>query len=167
MLRHTDFVALQETYSTQAMESGFRPTLGSRVWWAHDTVRCADRDPNTRLEKTKGGIALVAKYHFFLRRFKTHAWNIIIPGTAAILQLMGEEGSLDIWCIYLYANDSRERVQAFQAFAKHSQNSDKCPSILVGDWNFATRTHDRFSKTHATWTGDQRNPETNTLLRTH
>ena len=64
LLQNSDFVMLQETYSTKGFEKGFKPPPGCKMWWSHDPTREAPRPHNTPLVKRKGGIVLVVKDSF-------------------------------------------------------------------------------------------------------
>ena len=106
------------------------------------------------LVKRKGGIALAVK-DSFLKQFNTSNWVVTAKGRAAVLQLRGDLGALDVWCIYLHANDPKARMDTMRTIGKSMGPKERCLSILAGDWNFTTHAHDRYSKTHSTWTGDK------------
>ena len=91
LLRCSDFVALQETFSTRGFEQGFSPPQGCKMWWSHDSSRDEPLHANTPLVKRKGGIALAVK-DSFLKLFETSNWAVATKGRAAVLQLRGDLG---------------------------------------------------------------------------
>ena len=89
---------------------------------------------------------------------------VTAKGRAAVLQLRGDLGALDVWCIYLHANDPKARMDTMRTIGKSMGPKERCLSILAGDWNFTTHAHDRYSKTHSTWTGDSQSEEAYALM---
>ena len=91
---------------------------------------------------------------------------VVDTGRVAVLQLRGDLGELDVWCVYLHASEPKTRMETIRTISKNMSTKERCLSILAGDWNFTTHAHDRYSKTHSTWTGDSQNEEAYSFLTT-
>ena len=95
LLSRVDFVAVQETHSTEGRADAEETMLppGTRAFWAHGDRRTA-------------GIALLVKEDF-LGRFAAlpPRWEILDPGRAGRLSLCSQEGRLDTVVVYYHASD--------------------------------------------------------------
>ena len=87
------------------------------MWWSHDSSREEPHPHNTPLVKRKGGIALAVN-DSFLKLFKTSKWVVASKGRAAVLQLRGDLGALDVWCIYLHASDPKARIDTLRTIGR-------------------------------------------------
>ena len=100
----------------------------------------------------------------YLKLFTTSNWVVATKGRAAVLQLRGDLGALDVWSIYLHASAPKARIDTMRTMGRLMGPQDRCLSVLAGDWNFTTHAHDRYAKTHSTWTGDKQKEDANALL---
>ena len=171
LLKQNDFVCTQETFATKGYEKGYRLPPNTTAWWSHDTDRARiPIDPTQHAEKRKGGIAIFAQ-NSFLSNFTSRKWIELIQGRVGVLRLLGPEGNLDIWNVYMPASDTQLRQKCIASLAKNIQPADITLSIIVGDWNFTMHRHDRITKKDATWTGDSQSKEagifTKQVLTTH
>ena len=137
-----DFAMLQETHSTPGAVVTWSPPAGTRYFASHGTSAVAGV-----------GILLTDR---FLRNFdplpeeahitSTH-WEEIEPGRAACLHLTGPEGSLDLLVCYMHTGQARrERSLLRSRIARTLRPATSVLTIMAGDFNYAARTCDRWTK---------------------
>ena len=142
-MRCHDFIALQETHSTEGYAKAIDLPTDIRRFWSHATTRQA-------------GIALWLKASF-LAQFNPaddSSWEQIEPGRAAVLRLRGPRGGLDVFVLYHHTGDDLSaRACTRAAIAAKMRPQSEVLSVVLGDFNYVCRPRDRFSKDTAEWTG--------------
>ena len=88
LMRGRDFVTLSDTHGLEGGTEVWARPLGCSAWFSPGTSR-------------RGGVGIVVR-DSFLRQFRAAPprWLPIVPGRAAVLQLRGEAGALDIFSVY-------------------------------------------------------------------
>ena len=90
LLQNHDFLAVQETHSTEGGVLAFECPAGTAARWSHGTTQ-------------RAGIGLLLQ-DSFLSNFNVLQegdWEEIEAGRAAVLHLRGPQGSHDIWVLYM------------------------------------------------------------------
>jgi hypothetical protein len=98
LLRQANVLAVQETHSTFGSAAAKKPLSGTRHRFSREG-------------QTTAGVGLVIQIAFLskFREVKDDDWVEVVPGRAAILQLDGPEGSLDLVVIYLHTGEARQQ----------------------------------------------------------
>ena len=88
LAKNHDFVALTDTHGLEGATVAWTCPPGCRSWFSPGTTR-------------RGGIGIVVR-ESFLRQFQAvePRWIHVVPGRAAVLQLRGHGGALDIHVVY-------------------------------------------------------------------
>ena len=150
LLRDQDFALVCETHSTkgkaQAEAHRFNQ-LGYTCFWSHGGHK-------------RAGVGVIIK-NTFLQQFDLAAprWIQISPGEAAVLQLAGPNGQLDICSIYFptgnQARGGNSLLQLRSALrmkiAQILRPASLALSLVGGDFNYVTDKVDRWSKSGSDW----------------
>ncbi len=146
LIRTHNFCALQETHGAVGRSDVLPLPAGVRSFWSHDTTRTA-------------GVGLLVKDDFLssFNPVKAHDWEDVEDGRAAVLRLRGPRGCLDVFVLYMDTGSTgtKGRRATMARLAAAMQPPDRALTILVGDFNFASKPHDRFNKHTGEWTGAQ------------
>ena len=143
LCNNRDIVGVAETHSNEGKAMGGHPPHDVTTFWSHGT-------------NAVGGVGILIN-KTFLRNFNApteSSWQHIIEGRVARLRLEGPKGNLDIYVLYLQSgNDSgdrQSRIKAANTIARHMAPAAERLSLVMGDFNFVTRSCDRHSKHNLT-----------------
>ena len=166
LLRHRDAVLLTDTHGLE----------GATAAWSCP----ADCVPYfTPGSSRRAGVGVVVSKRF-LSRFQAAepAWEVIVPGRAAVLRLRGAEGRLDLFVLYfptgkvgevevqdaavqadLQATIRQQRLEMRSRVAAAMAPQASALSVLMGDFNWVTEERGRFNLESRSFTGAADAPE--------
>ena len=144
LLQNHDFLAVQETHSTEGGVLAFECPAGTAARWSHGTTQ-------------RAGIGLLLQ-DSFLSNFNVLQegdWEDIEAGRAAVLHLRGPQGSLDIWVLYMATGEDgrNERAVTRQTLHHAIRSQTDTLTIMTGDFNYVVADRDRFCKETGSWSG--------------
>ena len=145
LMKPADALGVQETHSTVGYQAAARPISGTRHWFSHES-------------RARGGIGLIVKTSFLSQFDPTGPdnWIEVVPGRAAILQLDGPGGSLDLVTVYLYTGAARpQRREVMHKLRRALRPQSRALTVLIGDWNFVKDPQDRINLRDAEWSHTQ------------
>ena len=94
-------------------------------------------------------------------------WEVIVPGWIGKLSLKGPNGALDLIIVYLPSGSDAEkkklRMQYMEALGRKILPKNEVLTLMMGDFNFVTRTEDRISKDTGAPSGDKDKEEAQTF----
>ena len=153
LLRKNDFVMISETHSNPGKadaENVRLKSLGIKAFLSHGSNH-------------RAGVAILINQKF-LDKFNSQepVWGEIQKGEAAVLQLQGAEGNLDLFSIYMPTGNagSSSQDKASLLSQRHSirqkmANCLKSPvgalSIIGGDFNYVAGDKDRWTLAKGDW----------------
>ena len=137
LLGACDFVAVQETHSTQgssALTLEHSRTQRMR-YWNHGT-------------SSAGGTALFVRKQFLDKRFSLDEcrWSIVEPSRLARLSCRGGSGALDVWVVYASAGSRAARRSTLLFLARGVAPRASVLSVVPGDFNSVEEAFDRVSR---------------------
>ena len=160
LAKNHDFVALTDTHGLEGATVAWTCPPGCRSWFSPGTTR-------------RGGIGIVVR-ESFLRQFQAvePRWIHVVPGRAAVLQLRGHGGALDIHVVYFATGTpglvqprgmetegrdnedvKEQRRQMRLAVANATAPQRKVLSMVTGDFNWVVAAEDRLVKATAVASG--------------
>ena len=170
-----DIGCCTETHGTPDRDKLWKNPPGCQTWWAPG--------PSTGT----AGVGIMVRDDF-LAQFEMKAqFEIIFPGRAAVLHLVGKAGSLDIYSVYFQTGGSTPPADICAAgFDPHGRSistfelreslrrrlalkirsKDQSLTLMGGDFNYATDAHDRMCTSSASYT-EARDSRDATNWRTH
>ncbi len=153
MLDKNDFIMISETHATKGKaeaQQKILERLGIRSFWSEGT-------------KHRAGVCILLNQKF-MDQFQSGKpqWGEIQKGEAAVLQLQGANGNLDLYTLYLPTGNaacSAEEKTSLLAMRnnirKKMAERIKAPhqalSILGGDFNYVTQEFDRWTLAKGDW----------------
>ena len=160
LLRGRDFVAIADSHGLEGVAAAWSCPDDCRCWFSPGTTR-------------RAGVGIVIKKSF-LQQFAIvpPRWVQLVPGRAAVLQLRGTGGALDLHVVYFATGEPgmvqprgmdvpgnvdaavREQRRSMRSIlaAAMSPRADVL-SMVMGDFNWVTRPEDRVAKTTGACTG--------------
>ena len=136
-----EFTILSETRETMERKA----TLDHRLLRQHEYF-------STYIDQFKGGVGILVKKEFMKKFPNTDlktCWKIIVPGRVGRLELLGPQGSLQIFAIYFDPSSQSLQKSHIEAIDKVIDN--RFHVILAGDFNFVEHQTDRFVKQTESW----------------
>jgi len=119
---------------------------------------------------SQAGIGILL-HHDFLKLFnkidRAKDWEELEPGRVAVLHLNGDQGALDIFCVYLATGEesaAASRQSSIQLIGRHVKPKERVLTILAGDWNFVEEKQDRWTTATCEWSGGRDSQETKVFL---
>jgi hypothetical protein len=145
-----DITIVSETHGTDGKAAAYAIPPGTTAFWSHRTGSSA-------------GIGCLVKDSFLKTFNQPPMWTIFCAGHLARLSLQGQQGMLQIWCVYYPNGDRPKDAEARQHLTKTIAQNCLPPghslSILAGDWNFVSASQDRLCLSSNAWTGDRDSQE--------
>ena len=160
LLRHRDFVSISEAHCLEGAAAAWSCPSDCQAWFSPGTSR-------------RAGVGIIVKKQF-LGQFDAAPpnWIETVPGRAAVLQLRGNAGALDLHVVYFATGSDgmvvprgaaipagvdedarRQRRQMRTALAGRMAPASEALSIVMGDFNWVARREDRVSKATGDATG--------------
>ncbi len=90
---------------------------------------------------------------FLLSRFSHSEWRELEPGRVGLLRLEGDNGCLDIFCVYLDPQSHLNRQNSLNIIKNAMRPKSDSLSILTGDFNFVEFADDRWNLSGEEFTG--------------
>ena len=153
LLRKNDFVMISETHATDGKADAMTTILkakGIHAFWSNGGSR-------------RAGVCILVNQKF-LKKFNSQepVWGEIHKGEAAVLQLQGCEGNLDLFSVYLPTGNAgsseQERLSLLQQrcnirkkIADRTKPVHGALSIVGGDFNYVTEEKDRWTLAKGDW----------------
>jgi len=153
LLKKNDFIMISETHTTDGKADAMTTILknkGIHSFWSNGGSR-------------RAGVCILINQKF-LSKFNSQepVWGEIHKGEAAMLQLQGKEGNLDLFSIYLptgkAGSTEQEKLSLLQQrgnIRRKVADRIKLPhsalSILGGDFNYVTGDQDRWTLAKGDW----------------
>ena len=95
---------------------------------------------------TTAGVGIAVSNNF-LKRFNEWIWEDILPGYVATLLLKGDEGILQIMCIYAPSSSSADREATWHRLHPYILPTGEALCIFAGDFNSVEEKEDRYNLT--------------------
>ena len=153
LLRKNDFVMLSETHATEGKADAMTAILknkGIHAFWSNGGSK-------------RAGVCILVNQSF-MNKFKAHepVWGEIHKGEAAILQLQGSEGNLDLFTVYMptgnaASTDQERKSLLLQRCNIRTKIADRIKSphgalsIIGGDFNYVTGNRERWTLAKGDW----------------
>ncbi len=142
-----DFTIVTETHGSEGKALAFRLPDGYVAYWSHSSLKSA-------------GTGIILSQNFLSRFSSDVDFAEVVPGRLARIKLIGPEGAVDIWAIYMHtgvtpSEDRVARAGVRKALEPKIADFNTSLTIIAGDWNFVTHRSDRWCNTAVDWTGDR------------
>lgn len=140
LMRNRDFLLFSETHAAEGDRAAFRSARGTCSFWSVGSSRAT-------------GVGLLVP-EAFLAQFSGVRWEEILPGRAARLSLVGEEGRLDLYMLYFAGGDeAAQRFDMRELLSARSRDKNAVLSVCAGDFNWIARDEHRFTKNTGCFSG--------------
>jgi len=105
---------------------------------------------------SQGGIGLWLKKSF-VAQFHVFKWRELEAGRVGVMSLVGDKGSLDIFCVYLDTHSHINRENSLKIIRDNVQDKDRVLTIITGDFNFVENIDDRWGLGAEDFSGNNNN----------
>ena len=144
LAQRCDLLVLTETRETLERKTTFVKQYYRSHWYVSSFI-----------DQFKGGIGILIK-HSFCERFGVschedllNCWDVLIEGRLGRLRLQGNEGSLDVFAVYM---DPASKLEQCNSVARLAGSIDRrVHSLITGDFNFVEGEFDRWRKDGSGW----------------